>query len=95
VGCIASTRRFFPEGKLSKKRWNEALTEGGTEFEQFAAQYNGLGWQEALGSSGTHKTIAKICTAMKLAKGEITADALPVLPEALLTAKRIEDIHLP
>ncbi|HHW4672179.1 MAG TPA: exopolyphosphatase, partial [Xylella fastidiosa subsp. multiplex] len=95
VGCIASTRRFFPEGKISKKRWNDALTEIGTEFQQFAAQYNALGWQEALGSSGTHKTIAKICTEMKLAKGEITAEALPVLREELLKAKRIEDIHLP
>ena len=27
AGCIASTRRFFPGGKLSKKRWKEALTE--------------------------------------------------------------------
>ncbi|AXI84281.1 exopolyphosphatase [Xylella taiwanensis] len=95
VGCIASTRRFFPDGKLSKKRWKDALTEIGTEFQQFAAQYKALGWHEALGSSGTHKTIAKICVEMKLTKGEITAQALPVLREDLLKAKHIEDIHLP
>ena len=27
VGCVASTRRFFPGGKLTRKRWREALAE--------------------------------------------------------------------
>ena len=27
AGCIASTRRFFPSGRLSKKKWKDALTE--------------------------------------------------------------------
>jgi len=31
AGCIASTRRFFPGGKLSKKKWKDALTEIGAE----------------------------------------------------------------
>ncbi len=78
---------FSQRVNCPKKRWNDALTEIGTEFQQFAAQYNALGWQEALGSSGTHKTIAKICTEMKLAKGEITAEALPVLREELLVSQ--------
>jgi exopolyphosphatase/guanosine-5'-triphosphate,3'-diphosphate pyrophosphatase len=95
AGCIASTRRFFPGGKLSKKRWKDALTEIGAEFQQFATLYRALGWHEAIGSSGTHKSIGEICAAMKLTKGAITAQALPVLREELLKAKRIEDIELP
>ena len=57
AGCIASTRRFFPGGKLSKKKWKDALTEIGAEFQQFAGQYKALGWHEAIGSSCTHKAI--------------------------------------
>ncbi len=95
VGCIASTRRFFPGGKLSKKRWKDALTEIGAEFQQFAGQYRALGWQEALGSSGTHKAIGEICAAMKLTKGAITAEALPQLRERLLQADNIAGIELP
>ncbi|MDG2524810.1 exopolyphosphatase [Stenotrophomonas sp. HITSZ_GD] len=95
AGCIASTRRFFPGGKLSKKRWKDALTEIGAEFQQFATLYRALGWHEAVGSSGTHKSIGEICAAMKLTKGAITAQALPVLRDELLKAKRIEDIQLP
>ncbi len=95
AGCIASTRRFFPGGKLSKKRWKDALTEIGAEFQQFANKYRALGWHEALGSSGTHKAISEICATMKLSKGAITAEALPQLRDELLKAKRIEDINLP
>ncbi|MFT3755908.1 MAG: exopolyphosphatase [Pseudoxanthomonas sp.] len=95
AGCIASTRRFFPNGKLSKKRWKDALTEIGAEFQQFAPRYRRLGWQEAVGSSGTHKAIGEICAAMKLTKGAITAEALPQLRERLLLAERIDDIDLP
>jgi exopolyphosphatase/guanosine-5'-triphosphate,3'-diphosphate pyrophosphatase len=95
AGCIASTRRFFPGGKLSKKRWKDALTEIGAEFQQFATKYRALGWHEALGSSGTHKAISEICASMKLSKGAITAEALPQLRDELLKAKRIEDIDLP
>jgi exopolyphosphatase/guanosine-5'-triphosphate,3'-diphosphate pyrophosphatase len=95
MGCIASTRRFFPNGKLSRKRWREALTEIGAELQQFAQQYRALGWQEAVGSSGTHKAIGDICAAMKLTKGNITAEALPQLRERLLQAAHINHIDLP
>ena len=86
VGCVASTRRFFPNGKLSKKRWKEALTEVSAEFQQFAGIYRALGWHEALGSSGTNKAIGDICAAMKLTKGAVTAEALPVVRDRLLLA---------
>jgi len=95
AGCIASTRRFFPNGRLSRKKWNAALTEISAEFQQFAGLYRALGWQEALGSSGTHKSIGEICAAMKLTKGSITAEALPQVRDRLLQAGSIDLIDLP
>ena len=95
VGCVASTRRFFDGGKLGRKRWNAALTEVAAQFQQFAAPYRSLGWDEAIGTSGTHKAIGAICAAMKLTKGAITRDALAQVRERLLQAGRIEAIDLP
>ncbi|GAB3390554.1 exopolyphosphatase [Lysobacter fragariae] len=95
LGCIASTRRFFPSGKLSKKKWKEALTEVTAEFQQFTGTYRALGWHEVIGSSGTNKAIGDICAAMKLTKGAVTAEALPQVRDRLLQADRIEDIELP
>jgi len=95
LGCVATTRRFFPDGKLSRKRWNKALTEVSAEFQQFANVYRALGWQEALGSSGTNKAIGDICAAMKLTKGAVTAPALPQVRDRLLQAETIDKIDLP
>ena len=95
VGAVSSTRRFFPDGRLTRGRWDEALVEVGAEFQQFASLYRALGWQEALGSSGTNKAIGEICAAMKLTKGAVTAEALPVVRDRLLGAGHIDAIDLP
>ena len=57
--------------------------------------YKHLGWDEALGSSGTNKAIGDICVAMKLTKGDITRDALAAIRERMLQAGRIDAIELP
>lgn len=95
MGCVATTRRFFADGKLTRKRWQKALTEISAEFQQFASTYRGLGWDEALGSSGTIKAIGKMCAAMELTKGTITPDALHHVREQLLEAGKIEGLSLP
>ena len=95
AGCVASTRRFFGNGKLGKKRWKEALVEVEAEFQQFASRYRSVGWDEALGSSGTIKAIGAICAEMKLTKGAVTAEALPVVRDRILAAGTIDAIDLP
>ncbi len=95
VGCVASTRRFFGDGKLVRKRWKQAAVEVGTQFQQFAGVYRALGWDEALGASGTNKAIGEICAGLKLTKGAITAEALGQLRERLLAAGHVDAIDLP
>ena len=95
VGCIASTRRFFPDGRLSARRWQAAQTEIAAEFQQFAATYRRLGWSEAIGSSGTNKAIGEICAKLRLSKGAVTAAALPVVRERLLACGHVDAIGLP
>jgi exopolyphosphatase/guanosine-5'-triphosphate,3'-diphosphate pyrophosphatase len=95
VGCVASTRRFFGNGKLTRKKWKEAAIEVEAEFQQFARRYRSVGWNEALGSSGTIKAIGGICAAMKLTKGAITAEALLQVRDRLLMSGEIDRIDLP
>jgi exopolyphosphatase/guanosine-5'-triphosphate,3'-diphosphate pyrophosphatase len=95
LGCVASTRRFFGDGKLTRKRWKDALTEVSAQFQQFSGIYRHLGWDEALGSSGTIKAIGDVCASMKLTKGAITAEALPQVRDRLLQARTLDAIDLP
>lgn len=95
MGCVATTRRFFGTGRLSRKRWKEGLTEISAEFQQFAATYRARGWKDVIGSSGTVKAIGKIIKGMKLGRGEITLEGLAAVREALLAFEDIDAIQLP
>lgn len=95
MGCIATTRRFFFDGRLNRKRWKEARTELAAEFQQFAETYRRRGWQEALGSSGTIKAICDVSVKMKLTKVSITSESLATIRDHLLEFDEIDKIKLP
>ncbi len=95
IGCVASTRRFFGNGRLGRKRWREALAEISAEFQQFAAAYRRRGWHQALGASGTIKAVGEIASALKLGRGAIEVTALAQIRERMLEFERIEQIRLP
>ena len=95
LGCIATTRRFFADGKLSKRRWREALTEISAEFQQFASVYRDRGWKEVYGASGTIKAVGDIASKMKLSRGQISDIAVEQIRDQLLAFDQIDDIRLP
>ena len=95
MGCIASTRRFFPSGKLSRKKWRDALTEISAEFQQFTSTYRARGWREVIGSSGTAKAIGGICKELKISRGEVTAAGIADIRERLLAFDDVNDVELP
>ncbi len=95
VGCIASTLRFFPGGKLSRKRWQRARREIGVLLQQFSEDFREAGWGDAFGSSGTAKAIGSVVRAMKLSDDGITPDALAAVREAMLLQGQIGNLKLP
>ncbi len=96
MGCVATTKRFFGNGRISRKRWKDAQLEMAAEFQQFAALFRQLGWKETFGSSGTTKAIGDICETLKLAKGGIITDvALTTVAERLLAFDTLDTIKLP
>lgn len=95
VGCIASTLRFFEDGKITARRWKQAQTEIAVELQQFGAHYRERGWSEAIGSSGTMKAIDSIVQANGWSEQGITADSLAQLREALITAGSSDCLDLP
>ncbi|WNL44788.1 Ppx/GppA phosphatase family protein [Dyella sp. BiH032] len=95
AGCIASTMRFFPGGKLNRKRWQRANGELGVLLQQFAEDYREAGWVDAFGSSGTAKAIGAVVQAMKFSDDGITPASLASLRDALLAQGQISAIKLP
>ncbi|MEO7916729.1 MAG: Ppx/GppA phosphatase family protein, partial [Dokdonella sp.] len=94
MGCVASTLRFFGDGKYTEKRWRQALTEIEVELQQFAAYYRSRGWIEAIGSSGTARAIEAICVANGWSEVGVTPEALARLRDAILAAGNVERLTL-
>lgn len=95
MGCVGTTRRFFADGKLSARRWKQAVTELAAELQQFAAEYLERGWSDAIGSSGTIKAICKIAQAGGWAERGVNAHALGRIRDRMLQAETIDAIDLP
>lgn len=95
AGCIASTLRFFPGGKLNRKRWQRARSEIGVLLQQFAEDYREAGWVDAFGSSGTAKAIGSVVQAMKLSDHGVTLASLGALRDALIDQGQIGALKLP
>ncbi len=63
MGCVSYTERFFPEGKVDKKRFGDAEVLAAREVEAIARAYRAVGWTEAVASSGTARAIADLLEA--------------------------------
>lgn len=95
VGCIASTLRFFGDGRITARRWQQAQAEIAVELQQFTAHYRDRGWTQAIGSSGTAKAIGSIIEANGWSDAGITRESLGRVRDALLTAGSISRLDLP
>ena len=60
MGCVSYTMRFFPDRRIDRKRLREAQVAAAKEIELIAADYQRLGWKEAVGSSGSARAIADV-----------------------------------
>ena len=60
MGCVSYSLRFFPDGKVDKKRFQEAEISAAREIETIAMEYRRAGWIEAVATSGTARAIADL-----------------------------------
>lgn len=95
IGCVASTLRFFPNGRITRNRWERAHGEISVLLQQFAAGYQAAGWSEAWGASGTFRAIASIAEAMGASRGDITPAALRKIRDRLIRAGSAAKAALP
>lgn len=95
MGCVASTLRFFEDGKITRKRWQRAETEIEVELQQFAAAYRAVGWSQAVGSSGTAKSLGAINEALGHGDNVITRKGLDEIRDRLIDAGDLEKLRLP
>ncbi|HEX3059436.1 MAG TPA: Ppx/GppA family phosphatase, partial [Usitatibacter sp.] len=58
MGCVSYTARFFPGGRIDKKGMKNAELAAREQVQTIAERFEKLGWKEAVGSSGTSRSLA-------------------------------------
>ena len=86
MGCVSFTRRFFPNGAITKGAFVAAETEARRELETVEEGFLGLGWSAAFGSSGTVLAAAELLRG----NGGLTRPALKGLRNRMIRAAHVE-----
>ncbi|MDE1166460.1 MAG: Ppx/GppA family phosphatase [Pseudomonas sp.] len=97
IGSGTFGQRFFSGGYVNSYSLQEAERVAGLQFERVARRYRELGWQQAIGSSGTARMLAKVLKANGLndyGQGGITYAGLLRLSVRLLEVGRVDHLRM-
>ena len=94
MGCVTFTQKYFPKGKITKKRFKKACTAAQLELEQWANRFKRIGWQEVAGTSGTIKTIARVLVEQNWSMHGIDHDGMQKLASSLIESGQVDNIEL-
>ena len=88
VGCVNTSRAYFPDGKITANALKQAQLSAQAEFEEAHQEFSFRNWDAAYGSAGTIGAVADIGHASGLTNGVVTPALLKVMRKEL-----VEDIR--
>src|SRR5690606_22347126 len=94
MGCVSYSRRFFPDGKISEDALRSAQLAAAGEIQTIRSRYLKLAWSEAVGSSGTARSLGEIMLLNRWSDGHITREGLHLMREVLLKAKDTRKLQI-
>ncbi|WP_044873157.1 exopolyphosphatase [Pseudomonas sp. LFM046] len=94
MGCVSYTQRYFRDGKITPARYAQAYTAARLELMGIEYSLRRLGWQEAVGASGTIRAVGLAIQAAGLGSGEINPEGLAWLKRKLFKIGDVEKLDL-
>ncbi len=94
MGCVSLTERFFATGEITEKLFNRATLFSAQQVENIRLRYLARGWQLAIGSSGTIKSLSQCAAESGLSDGSLTLDVLKKLKQKLIQAGHVDKIKI-
>ena len=94
MGCVSFTKRYFSDDIISSKNFKRAHTSALQELQSIKHYYQELGWDSAVGSSGTIKAVRNACISKGYSEDKITKEALHSLREHILSYSHSSEIEI-
>ena len=95
MGCVTLSKNYFPEGAISKKAFKKATLFAEQQLEPFQSKFNRRNWDEAIGASGSLKSINNVLQTAGWSNNGITMSGLEQLVSHLLKLNHCDQIVLP
>ena len=94
MGCVGYTLAHFRSGKISRKKMRRAEIAAQLELRPVTSDFRHLGWDRAVGASGTIHAVADILRLNGWSDHGISPEGLARLREALLEAGHVDRLSL-
>jgi exopolyphosphatase/guanosine-5'-triphosphate,3'-diphosphate pyrophosphatase len=96
MGCVAFSREFFPGGRITRRAYDKAVLAARSEVQGLVSEFGANNWDEAVGSSGSIRSIERVLDGMDLNQNHvITPGGLNKLADAVVAARSAELLELP
>ncbi|MCL1623693.1 exopolyphosphatase [Moraxella sp. Tifton1] len=92
MGCVAFTKKFFNDGKITEVAFDRAMKATKAELLSIEKRYKKVGWDNAIASSGTAKAALFVLRELGLADEFITIEGMEKLKRHLIKLGRIDKI---
>lgn len=94
MGCVSYSLKYFADGKITEQAFERAQIAAATEIQSISKNFKSKHWQEAVGSSGTARSLGEVLRLNGLTDGTVTLDGLYQLRQLLIKSKEIKKIQL-
>ena len=94
MGCVSYSLAHFPDGKIEKSNMKKAELAARQELAGMVRAYRDLGWEDAVGSSGTARALETILRENGFSEEGITREGLDRLKSLVLKHERADPEHI-
>jgi len=94
MGCVSYTKRFFGDGKITRKHFRKAVSAAQQELLNITAQYKKLGWKSEIGSSGTIRAVEQAIISNGWGTEGITPESLNKLIDHCMDYDTTDDVDI-
>lgn len=95
MGCVSVSNAFFKKGILSKHAFTQATLFAEQKLEPFQKRFQRTQWDEAIGASGSLRSIDKVLNAKSWSNNGITRDGLEQLVAHINQCSHVDQLALP
>ncbi|MBT0961996.1 exopolyphosphatase [Denitromonas iodatirespirans] len=94
MGCVSFSMRYFPDGRIDRRGFNDADLAAQRELQTIVLPFTEVGWELAVGSSGTAKSLSDILRSNGYTDGRLTLTGLEKLRTELIKAGHLDKLSL-